>query len=87
MKAPEIIYTDGKNTCAPAPVFSNIDGNVKYIRADLAELTWEDMKQIDLCFHKVAEEQTTGKLKLHSFREMYEEVLHRFLESKKKIKL
>ena len=37
MKAPDIIYTDGKNTCAPAPVFSNTDGNIKYIRADLAE--------------------------------------------------
>ena len=37
MKAPDIIYTDGRNTYASAPVFSNIDGNVKYIRADLAE--------------------------------------------------
>ena len=37
MKAPDIIYTDGRNTYASAPIFSNIDGNVKYIRADLAE--------------------------------------------------
>ena len=29
---------------------------------DLA-LTWEDMKQIDLCFHAVATEHTEGKLK------------------------
>ena len=84
MKTPDIIYTDGRNTYASAPIYSNIDGNVKYIRADLAELTWEDMKQIDLRFHEVATEQTIGKLKLHSFQEMYEEVLRRFLESKKK---
>ena len=37
MEAPDIIYTDGKNTCTSAPVFSNIDGNIKYIRADLVE--------------------------------------------------
>lgn len=43
MKAPDIIYTDGENTCAPAPVFSNIDGNVKYIRADLAEQPETDL--------------------------------------------
>ena len=37
MKAPDIIYTDGMNTCATRPVFSNIDSNIKYIRADIAE--------------------------------------------------
>ena len=46
MEAPDIIYTDGRNTYAPAPIFSNADGNVKYIRADLAELTWEDIAGI-----------------------------------------
>lgn len=43
MKVPDIIYTDGKNTCAPAPVFSNTDGNIKYIRADLAERPETDL--------------------------------------------
>ena len=43
MEAPEIIYTDGKNTCAPAPVFSNTDGNIKYIRADLTEQPETDL--------------------------------------------
>jgi len=47
-------------------------------------LTWEDMKRIDLCFHEVATEQTIGKLKLHSFQEMYEEVLRRFNQNRKK---
>lgn len=43
MEAPDIIYTDGKNTCAPAPVFSNTDGNIKYIRADLTEQPETDL--------------------------------------------
>ena len=47
-------------------------------------LTWEDMKQIDLCFHSVATEHTEGKLKLFSFQQMYEEVLRRFREMKNK---
>ena len=45
MEAPDIIYTDGKNTCAPAPVFSNIDGNIKYIRADLTEQPKVDLEK------------------------------------------
>lgn len=43
MKAPDIIYTDGRNACASAPVFSNIDGNVKYIRVDLTEQPETDL--------------------------------------------
>jgi hypothetical protein len=43
MKAPDIIYTDGRNTCASTPIFSNIDGNVKYIRTDLAKQPEADL--------------------------------------------
>ena len=43
MKAPDIIYTDGENTYASAPVYSNTDGNIKYIRADLAEQPETDL--------------------------------------------
>ena len=43
MKAPDIIYTDGKDTWAPVPIFSDADGNVKYIRADLAKQPETDL--------------------------------------------
>lgn len=86
MKTPREIYLtfthNGHIVESDQPIPGN--NSIKYTRADIAELTWEDMKQIDLCFHEVATEQTIGKLKLHSFQEMYEEVLRRFLESKRR---
>ena len=83
MEAPDIIYTDGKNTCASAPIFSNTDGNIKYIRADLAELNWEDIKKIELLLFAIECSST------HPYKgeDLYKEVLCRFLESKKEIKL
>jgi len=85
MKAPDIIYTDGKNTCASAPVFSNIDGNVKYIRADLAELTWGDCAGIMDAFFDFMQDITAGReTPRHSKEELYNEVLRRFLENKRK---
>lgn len=84
MKAPDIIYTDGRNTYAPAPIFSNIDGNIKYIRADLAKLTCEDIESI----FRIADNYDSEFDKAMYLTKGYcKEVLHRFLESKKEIEL
>lgn len=81
MKAPDIIYTDGKYTCAPVPVFSNIDGNVKYIRADLAELTWEDIASIVILADTILDrnEKEWGKRGEQAY---YEAVLKAFNDKK-----
>lgn len=78
MKAPDIIYTDGRNTCASAPVFSNIDGNVKYIRVDLAGLTWEDVQILCDCFMDAG---LHSELPARS-KGFYQEVLRRFMEKR-----
>lgn len=78
MKAPDIIYTDGKNTCASAPVFSNIDGNIKYIRADLAELTFDDLEKLDKIKGDVWREGGFKELQ----ETFYAEVIRRFNEYK-----
>ena len=44
---PDIIYTDGRSTYASLPVFSNNDGNIKYLRADLAVKKEELMEWLE----------------------------------------
>lgn len=78
MKAPDIIYTDGGNTCAPAPIFSNNE-NVKYIRADLAELTCEDIESI----FRIADNYDSEFYRAKYLSKGYcKEILQRFLKSK-----
>lgn len=84
MEAPDIIYTDGKNTCTPAPVFSNTDGNIKYIRADLTELTWEDIKSI---FRIADNYESEFDRAMYLSKGYCKEILRRFLKSKKEIEL
>lgn len=83
MKAPDIIYTDGMNTCATRPVFSNIDSNIKYIRADLAELTWIDIKSICRLKEDVELDVENGFVQVPE-EIQFKEVLRRFLENKRK---
>ena len=99
MKAPKEIYVpfvdmgveDGG--IQPAPIWwkrdkstekQDCEGVVKYIRADLAELTWEDCAGIMDAFFDFIQGITAGKeTPRHSKEELYKEVLRRFLESKK----
>lgn len=84
MNAPDIIYTDGMNTCATRPVFSNIDSNIKYIRADLVKLTWEDCACIMDAFFDLIQGIAAGRENpRHSKEELYKEVLRRYKEYKK----
>ena len=84
MRAPDIIYTDGMNTCATLPVFSNIDSNIKYIRADLAGLTWEDIREL----FKIADNYESELNRPKYLTQGYcKEILSRFMESKKATRL
>lgn len=93
MEAPKEIYIplvdmwveDGG--IQPAPIWWKRDkstekqdykGVVKYIRADLSELTWEDIRAICDCFMDAG---LHSELPARS-KELYKEVLRRFLESK-----
>ena len=98
MKAPKEIYVpivdmgveDGG--IQSAPIWWNKDksmekqdckGAVKYIRADLAELTWEDIEKIvDLYEDVYSDYSCNGNGGITNTAEHYQEVLHRFLESK-----
>jgi hypothetical protein len=79
MEAPKEIYIDGKNTYASLPVFSNYC-NIKYIRADLTELTWEDMLEIV----KIDMTLFDGFSRQKDVENHFEEVLRRFKEYKQK---
>ena len=79
MKAPKEIYTDGENTYATLPVFSNINSNIKYIRADLAELTWEDIKRINGLMVETANKFNHLEVFTEKF---FVEVLRRFNKEK-----
>lgn len=46
------------------------------------ELTFEDMKMIDVVMHDVATEHTYGVIRPSTFKEFYEEVLRRFNQYK-----
>ena len=81
MKAPDKLYLHPNHkdeVGANWLTFPLFDSDVKYIRADLAELTWEDIKKICDCFMDVG---------LHSelparTKAFYQEVLRRFYEYK-----
>ena len=53
--------------------------DTEYIRADLAELTWEDIEKIDGLIREVGQ-----RTDIKTYQETYQEVLRRFLESKRK---
>ncbi len=57
--------------------------DTEYIRTDLAELTWEDIRVICDCFMDVG---LHSELPARS-KGFYKEVLRRFLESKKEVEL
>ena len=57
---------------------------IKYIRADLAELTWKDIEKIvDLYEDVYSDYSCNGNGGSVNTAEHYHEVLRRFLESKK----
>lgn len=86
MKAPNEIYIHLKGN--PLEItFSEVEEkdciNTKYIRADLAELTWEDIKKIELLLFAIE----CSSARSYRGEDLYKEVLRRFLESKKEIEL
>ena len=90
MKEPKEIYllkgkADGELGVAwhDHYIDSTTCNNIKYIRADLAELTWKDIRVI--C-ERFMDAGLLSELPARS-KEFYKEVLRRFLESKKEIKL
>ena len=71
MDAPKEIYID-TDLIAFHVLNERHDGDIKYIRSDLAELAWEDIERIDEILTEVASiyyGETEG---------FYTEVLHRF---------
>ena len=60
---------------------SNTCNCIKYIRADLTELTWKDLKLICEIEDRYWNEEFDGNIKV-TMQEYYQEVLRRFLESK-----
>lgn len=97
MKAPKEIYVplvdmgveDGG--IQPAPIWWKRDkstekqgckGVIEYIRADIAELTWDDIEKIDGLIREIGQ-----KTDIKTYQETYQEVLQRFLKSKNEIEL
>jgi len=85
MEAPKIIYRyvrEGRifhnEDYKPVKIRFNEPDAVKYIRADLVELTWEDIKKIELLL--VAVECSSARP--YSGEDLYKEVLRRFNEFK-----
>jgi len=86
MEAPKEIYISNDHH----GWYPKNDGwnKIKYIRADLAELTWEDCAGIMDAFFDFMQGITAGReTPRHSKEELYKEILHRFLESKKEVEL
>ena len=61
--------------------FSTTAAKHKYIRADLAELTWEDIRKINDLMVEIANKFRHTEVFTEKF---YKEVLRRFNEQKKK---
>ena len=78
MEAPEVIYTDGRSTFAPAPVFSQTNANIKYIRADLAELTIEDIELLHTFLYAIKNNKTGCFTFTRLSNVQYQEALDRF---------
>ena len=85
MDAPKEIFIA---FCKDLPCHFSLERNhtfneTKYIRADLAELTWEDIRIICTAESDLWEEVCEGKAE-DSTVPYYEEVLRRYKEYKKK---
>ena len=88
MKAPKELYLPkeyAKNKILPVGVTTKaiFDGDVKYIRADLAELTWEDISLLNkILMDLFLEGFETASIEQDKIR--CEEALHRFNKQKEK---
>ena len=88
MEAPKEIYVEIRHPISreytEIIAFETPDkDSVKYIRADLAELTWEDIEKIvDLYEDVYSDYSCNGNGGITNTVEHYQEVLRRFLESK-----
>ena len=87
MEAPKEIYlfqskNDGNVGVAhhKHPVETEKTTSIKYIRADLAELTWDDIKKIELLLFALE----CSSARPYRGEDLYKEVLRRFLENKRK---
>lgn len=80
MKAPKEIYVHEVSAQELSEPKLN-EYHIKYIRADIAELTWEDMSRIDEIIHDV---RFDFRNKTITSQEYYEEALRRFNKEKKK---
>ena len=84
MEAPKEIFVHIRKEPRPSITFSEIEEknceNIKYIRSDIAELTWVDMLNIVTLANKVYDEFDTDS----TFGEIYNEVLRRFNEQRNK---
>ena len=80
MKMPKVYFN---NHTAKWNYERQNNDDTEYIRADLAELTWEDIRVICDCFMDVG---LHSELPARS-KGFYKEVLRRFLESKKEVEL
>ena len=80
METPDVIYIDGRNAYANLPVFSTCC-NIKYIRADLPELTLEDIKEL---YNIVSNLVYKDGYSIPISNAGYEEVLRKFNEYRAK---
>lgn len=83
MKAPNELYLHPNHKGEAGGnwlTFTLTNQDIKYIRADLAELTWEDIEKLDKIMGEVWHDGNFGDLN----EGFYTEVLRRFLESKRK---
>lgn len=71
------MFEDGENTFPVYYKHSHF-GNVRYIRSDIAELTWQDVKLLDELMDTVLKEHKDTPL----YEVFYSEVLRRFNEQK-----
>ena len=83
METPKEIYVHIRKEPRPSITFSEVEEkdceNIKYIRADIAELTWEDIEKILNCIHW-AQDCLGGLMR----KAVYEKALCRFNKQKKK---
>lgn len=88
MKAPNEIYlfqskNDGSVGVAhhEHPVETEKVTSIKYVRADLAELTWGDIPKIISLYEQLHDKN--GPVNILKLQDFYKEVLRRFLENKR----
>jgi hypothetical protein len=81
MEAPKEIYMPEVAAYMQGVKHEMEDGNVKYIRADLAELDWKDIQTLSRI---IDEEECDWNVKVWEKQEVAEQVLRRFNEQKNK---